>query len=133
MRRTLMRRPGRRAIASVQAAYYLPTATLPFVSRRRFEAMTGPKLEWWLVLTVASQIGVVGAVLAIAARRRPDATEIKLLGAGTAAALGTIDVVYVARRRISPVYLVDAAIQFGLLAAWLLPTHSSAHVAGERR
>jgi hypothetical protein len=121
-----MRRPRPRAIASVQAAYYIPSALLPFISRRRFEALTGPKLEWWLVLTVASQVGVVGAVLSLAATRRPDIPEVRLLGAGAAGALGTIDLVYVARRRISPAYLVDAVIEFGLVGAWLLRDTSSA-------
>ena len=34
-------------------------------------------------------------------------------------ALGTIDVVYVAKRRISPVYLLDALAQAVLLVAWV--------------
>lgn len=37
------------------------------------------------------------------------------LAAGSAAALAGIDLVYVARRRISPRYLADAAVQVGLL------------------
>jgi hypothetical protein len=114
-----MRRPSPRSAARTQAAYYLCTAAFPFISRRRFEAVTGPKLEWWLVLTVASQVGVIGAALGLAAGRNPRAPEIRLLGAGAAAGLGAIDVVYVARRRISPAYLVDGAIQTGILAMWL--------------
>ncbi|HSO98183.1 MAG TPA: SPW repeat protein, partial [Solirubrobacteraceae bacterium] len=34
--------PSRRAIAIAQAAYYVPTAIAPFVSRRGFESITGP-------------------------------------------------------------------------------------------
>jgi hypothetical protein len=108
----------RRTIAAVQAAYYLPTAIAPFVSRRVFERITGPKREWWLVLTVGSLVGTVGAALAMAARDEPQ-PEIVLLGAGSATVLGTIDVIYVLRRRISPVYLLDAAVELPLAAAWL--------------
>jgi hypothetical protein len=91
----------------------------PFVSRRSFEAVTGPKREWWLVLTVSSQLAVVGIVLAVAAQRGSVGAEMKLLGAGSAGALAAIDVVYVARGRISPAYLVDAVLEFGLIGGWL--------------
>ncbi len=35
------------------------------------------------------------------------------------ALLGAIDIFYVARRRISPVYLLDALVQLGLVALWM--------------
>ena len=41
--------------------------------------------------------------------------ELELIAAGAAAGLGTIDVVYVARGRIRFTYLIDAAVQAGLL------------------
>jgi hypothetical protein len=113
------RRPTPRAIAAAQAAYYLPTAIAPFLSRRRFESVTGPKLDWWLVLTVGTLVGAEGAALGSAAARRAVTPEIKLLGAGSAAGLAAIDVVYAARRRIAPTYFLDAAIQLALVAGWL--------------
>lgn len=36
----------------------------------------------------------------------------------SAAGLSLIDLVFVARRRISPVYLLDAAAEAALVAAW---------------
>ena len=99
----------RRTLAAVQAAYYLPTAVTPFVSRSAFERVTGPKTEWWLVLTVSALVGAVGASLAVSVR-----------GAGAAAGLGLIDVIYVSRGRISPVYLLDAAVQLPMAVAWFL-------------
>jgi hypothetical protein len=107
-------------VAAAQAAYYLPTALAPLVSRRRFEAVTGPKRDWWLVVTVSTLVGVIGAVLGLAARRRdrPVPVELRLLGAGTAGGLAAVDIVYVARRRISPVYLIDGAVQLGLMVGW---------------
>lgn len=96
--------------AAVQGAYYVLTGPTPFISRRGFEAVTGPKQDWWLVETVGGIVTVVGAALF--------STQSRLLGVGSAAVLGAIDVVYVWRRAISPVYLVDAAIQGVCLALW---------------
>ena len=76
-----------------QSAYYVATGVFPFLSRRGFEALTGPKREWWLVQTVGA------------------------LAAGSAASLAAIDVVYVVRRRIAPTYLIDAVIQVVFLVA----------------
>ena len=116
----MKRRLSRRTVASVQAAYFVTTAALPFASRRRFEAVTGPKLEWWLVLTVASLVGVIGSVLGLSARSGTNSGELVVLGAGSAAVLCVIDVTYVCWRRISPVYLADAAVQAALLAGWVV-------------
>jgi hypothetical protein len=41
-----------------------------------------------------------------------------LVAAGSAAALATIDTVYVAKRRISPVYLLDAVAEIALVVGW---------------
>lgn len=84
----------------MQAAYYLPTAVIPFLSRSAFERVTGRKTEWWLVLTVSALVGAVGAALAVSVRAKPE-TETVVLGAGAAAGLGLIDVTYVSRRRAS--------------------------------
>jgi hypothetical protein len=108
--------PTRRIVVLVQGGYYVVTGVVPFVSRRAFEAATGPKREWWLVQTVGALVTVIGGVLLSGgARRRCDSPELLGLAAGSAAALAGIDVVYVARRRISPRYLIDAAVQAGLL------------------
>ena len=100
----------------MQGGYYVATGVVPFVSRRTFEAATGPKREWWLVQTVGALVTVIGGVLLSGAGRSPNTPELLGLAAGSAAALAGIDLVYVARRRISPRYLLDAAVQAGLLA-----------------
>jgi hypothetical protein len=99
-----------------QGAYYLATGVAPFASRRGFEAVTGPKREWWLVQTVGVLVTVVGGVLLSAAVRRRVTPEVEALAAGCAAGLAAVDVVYVARGRIAPSYLLDAAAQGVLLA-----------------
>ena len=101
----------------VQGAYYVGTGVAPFISRRAFEAVTGRKKEWWLVETVGVLVTAVGSGLAAAAARDRVTPEITTIAAGCAGGLAAIDIVYVARGRISPVYLVDAAAQLALLAA----------------
>ena len=101
----------------VQGAYYAITGVSPFASRRLFEAITGPKSEWWLVQTVGALVTVVGAGLAATAIRGDPTPEIVGIAAGSAVAFTAIDTVYVARRRIAPTYLLDAVAQVGLLAA----------------
>ena len=105
-------------LARLQAIFYIVTGVWPFVSMRSFEAVTGPKVDRWLVKTVGALVAVIGSGLAIASRRRQLAPELVLVAAGSAAALATIDTVYVAKRRISPVYLLDAIAEVALLAGW---------------
>jgi hypothetical protein len=97
------------------AAYYVATGLAPFVSRRAFESVTGPKREWWLVQTVGLLVTVVGGALLSGAARRESSPELIGIAAGSAASLAAVDVVYVARGRIAPTYLADAAVQLALL------------------
>jgi hypothetical protein len=113
-----MRPPAirRDRVLLAQGGYYVLTGVAPFVSRRLFEAVTGPKREWWLVQTVGGVVTVVGGALVASALRRETQPELLAVAAGSAATLGAIDVVYVARRRIAPSYLADAAMQAAILA-----------------
>jgi len=113
----MARRLDERTALTVQGGYYVVTGTAPFVSRRAFEAVTGPKTEWWLVQTVGAVVTAVGAALLSGARSGRITPELRGLGAGCAAALAAIDTVYVARRRIAPTYLLDAAAQIAALTA----------------
>ena len=107
--------PTERAVLRAQGAYYVATGVLPFMSRRAFEAVTGPKREWWLVETVGALVTVIGGALLSGSRPGRSSPELLAVAAGSAAALGAIDVIYVARGRISPRYLLDAAAQLALL------------------
>lgn len=80
--------------------------------------MTGPKANTWMVKTAGALITAVGVTLVSAARNRRVTPEVPLLAAGCAAGLAAIDVVYVARRRIPPVYLLDALAEVLLIAGW---------------
>ena len=119
-------------LARLQAIIYIVTGVWPFVSMRSFEAVTGPKVDRWLVKTVGALVAVIGSALALASRRRQLAPEVVLIAAGSAAALATIDIAYVAKRRISPVYLLDAVAEIALVAGWArLWSRSSSGITGD--
>ena len=109
--------PSRRSVLLAQGVYYAATGVAPFVSRRAFERVTGPKSEWWLVQTVGVVVTAVGGGLVSAAVRERDTPEILAIAAGTAAGLGAIDAYYAAKGRIAPTYFADAAVEAAFLVA----------------
>lgn len=121
--RNLRPRPRRNVPALVQGAFFLVTGLWPVAHYRSFERVTGPKVDDWLVKTTGGVLAAVGVTLLASGLRRPDRrpdhSYLRALGISTAAALAIADVVYVSRRRISRVYLIDAAAEGVLCAMWL--------------
>ena len=107
-----------------QGGFYLLTGIWSLVSIGTFQRVTGPKVDLWLVKTVGVLVAVIGSVLTMAGLRQQSSPEIKLLAVGSAAGLTAIDVVYVARKRISPIYLLDAVAEVVLIAGWLVAQRS---------
>ncbi|WP_439631429.1 hypothetical protein [Gemmata sp.] len=114
-------------LCSIQGLYYLITGVWPLVSIETFQMVTGPKTDHlvtgresdhWLVNTVGVLVTANALVLLLAAWRNRPTPEVALLAAGSAAGLIAIDVIYVARGVIPPVYLADAAFEAVLIAAW---------------
>jgi hypothetical protein len=105
-------------LARVQAVFYIATGIWPIVSIRSFEAVTGPKVDRWLVKTVGALVAIIGSALALSSRRRAFPPEVVFVATASAGALATIDSVYVAKRRISPIYLLDALAEIALVAGW---------------
>lgn len=101
-----------------QAVYYLLTGVWALISINTFQKGTGPKVDTWLVRTVGVLVAVIGGVLAMAGVRRQQTPEIPTLAIGSALGLTAIDVVYVARKRISPIYLLDALGELLLVGLW---------------
>jgi hypothetical protein len=108
-----------RHVAGLQAAFYVSTGVWPLLHRHSFERVTGAKADFWLAQTVGATIAAIGVGLAQAAARPQEvAPELRTVAVTSAAGLMLIDVIFVARRRISPIYLLDAAAEAALLAAW---------------
>jgi hypothetical protein len=109
--------------------YYFVTGVWPLISVESFQRVTGPKsdhliadapteADHWMLNTISGLIIVISLVSLTAAWRRRPSIEIGLLGALSAATLATIDVVYVGRGTIRPIYLGDAAVEAAIIAAW---------------
>jgi hypothetical protein len=100
-----------RRLIRFQGAYYLTTGAWAVVHRRSFEAFTGRKTDYWLVRTVGLLAAAIGTSLLVgSARDEPPSPETLALAGGSAASFALVDVVYVARRQIAPIYLADAAL-----------------------
>ncbi|MCF6157066.1 MAG: hypothetical protein E3K32_00525 [wastewater metagenome] len=107
--------------ALIQGIYYIITGIWPLMSMRTFQMVTGPKTNHWLVNTVGVLIIVIGGVLIITGIRRtvyPD-IEIILLALGSAIGLAAIDIVYVVKKQISPIYLLDMCIEVVFIINWI--------------
>jgi hypothetical protein len=113
-----------------QGLYFLITGAWPIVSVQSFQLVTGPKsdhliadsptdADHWMLFTISALIIAISIALVAAAWRRRLPLEICLLGIASAAALLIIDVVFVARGTIRPIYLADAAIELAIIAGWL--------------
>ena len=105
-------------LAIAQGAYYALTGLWSLLHIRSFQAITGPKTDLWLVKTVGVLVTVIGGTLVLGGARRRCASELAALAAGSAAGLAGIDTVYVTKRRISPIYLLDAVVEVVLLGLW---------------
>jgi hypothetical protein len=75
-------------------------------------------VDFWLVITVGVLVSAIGSVLISAGLRRKDQIEVPMLAIGSAAGLAGIDIAYVARKRISPVYLLDAMAEAVFVVLW---------------
>jgi hypothetical protein len=105
-------------VALAQGVYFSLTGVWPLVHLRSFLAVTGPKVDLWLVKTVGAIVAVVGLALLLAARSGRVTPEVVLLGVGSAVALAAVDVVYVTKRVIPKIYLLDAVGEVVLILAW---------------
>jgi hypothetical protein len=104
-----------RWILRIQGAYYVATGVWPWLSIATFEAVTGPKVDDWLVQTVGALAAAIGLTLVVAGRRPALSPDAKLLSVLSAVAFGGVDVLFVFNGTISSIYLADAALQGCLL------------------
>ena len=105
-----------RSVLGAQATYYFLTGVWALVHRRSFEAMTRAKVDYWLVDMVGLMTICNAATIALGTFRRCPSREIVTLSTMTAAAFMAIDTIFVARRRIRGIYLLDSAIEGTFIA-----------------
>ena len=100
-----------------QGMAYVDMGLWPTVSLRSFARVTGPKPEGWLVKAVGLLLITIGGAM-VRGSRNEELKSVPILGIGTGAALGGVAFYYSAKKRISPVYFLDAALHLGFVAAW---------------
>jgi len=111
---------SRRAVARWHGTFNLVSGLWPLVHRRSFEGLLGAKADYWLVNTIGGLLVGNGFVQLCSTRSLQGRAAARLVGLGTASTLAMIDLVYVSRRRISPVYLLDAAVEVAWVVAWIV-------------
>lgn len=107
-------------LSAIQGTYYIITGLWPILHMPSFLALTGPKVDLWLVETVGILVLVIGLGLLTAARRNQITFPLSIIAAGSAFGLICIDVIYVWQDTISAVYLLDAVLEIILLIAWII-------------
>lgn len=112
----------------LQGGYFSVFGIWPLIDIQSFKFVTGEKTDHlvtgresdhWLVMTVGLLVTTVGITLLTGAWRRRPSLELGVLALGSAISLAAIDFIYVARKVILPIYLVDGIIECLFLAMWL--------------
>lgn len=112
-------------LAAIHGTYYFISGLWPILHMTSFMAVTGPKLDLWLVETVGVLVLFIGLGLLTAAQKNEVSFPLSIIAAGSALGLTCIDVIYVWLGVISPVYLLDAVIELILLTAWVAYIYKS--------
>ncbi|MFC7522500.1 hypothetical protein ACFQRK_00980 [Parapedobacter sp. GCM10030251] len=102
-----------RALTNVflfQGAYFVITGVWPLLGMDSFIAATGPKQDTWLVEMVGLLSVSIGITFIVASLRKQKLPLV--LGYSVALSFLFMDLIYVIKDVISPVYLLDGAIQF---------------------
>jgi hypothetical protein len=129
-RERILTSAGAVRLAWAQGLYFLVTGVWPLVSVRTFQLVTGKKsdhliatppseADHWMLNTISALIIAISIVVLAAAWRRRVSFDVALLGIASAVGLTIIDVVYVARGTILPIYLADAAVEVLIIGVWI--------------
>jgi hypothetical protein len=105
-------------ISGIHATYYAVTGIWPIVHLNSFLAVTGPKTDFWLVQFFGALVCVPALALAHTAVSGRVTSPILIVAVSSTVILGVGDVFFVAKGTIGPIYLIDAAMESLLLAAW---------------
>ena len=109
-----------RHLAALHGTFYVSTGLWPLLHRSSFERVTGPKQDFWLAQTVGVTVAAIGTGLVQASRAPIVSPELRTIACTGAAGLALVDLFFVARRRISAVYLLDAGVELALIGAWVV-------------
>jgi hypothetical protein len=107
--------------------YYLITGIWPIVSPDSFQAITGPKVDMWVVKTTGALISVIGGVLTWVGLRGSRSPEVPALGIGSAVSLAGSDIIYATSGKIRRIYLLEAMSEAALIVLCVARMARSRH------
>lgn len=109
----------------IQLFYYLLTAVWPFVHLESFFAVTGPKVEVWLVKTVSLLLFPhILLIIYVTEIRHSPLIILAILSACTG--LAGIDLYYYLKGVIRWVYMIDFVLELVFIIYWLLQVRAPA-------
>ncbi len=115
-----------------QGLYYLLCGIWPLLSTTTYRAITGHEGDLWHVEMMSALLLVIGGTLCLAAYRSQGTPEVLFLAFTSALGMMAIDVHLVYRGH-SRFYLLDAALEVGLVIFWVYGWRSSRLVANAPR
>ena len=109
-----------------QGVYYLLLGTWPLLAGASYQKVTGYHGDLWLFDVVGVLMLAIGGTLCLAAYRRQGSPEVLFLAFGTALGRTIVDI-HMVYRGYSVFYLIDAAVQVGLVVFWVFGWKMSDH------
>jgi len=113
----MTRRPLSVWAVRAQGSYYIFTGAWPLVHYASFAAVTGPKVDVWMVKMVGLLAVSIGLSLRLGVLRGVLSLEAVVLALAAALSFASVDLYYVLVGRIGEIYIVDAALELGFFAA----------------
>ena len=112
--------PFKKTVIKLQGVYFVVTGIWPVLHIDSFMAVTGEKTDIWLV----HMVGLLAVTIGISLLFKPKSL---LLPICSAISFAAIDLIYVLKDVISPIYLVDFVLQSVFIIVYILPhkTHIS--------
>jgi hypothetical protein len=127
-------RPVRSWLLLTQGLYFAVLGVWPIIDIRSFQAVSGPKTDHlvtgreddhWLVMTVGALITTVGISLLVELRSKHPSLAVTTLAILSALSLAAIDIVYVSRKVIDPIYLADAVVEIVFVGLWFAAIYAN--------
>jgi hypothetical protein len=104
----------------VQGIYFFLTGAWSIVHTASFQKVTGRKTDLWLVKAMGALIVTIGFGLFYSGMTYELSPGLLLIAVGSSLCLLVVDLVYVLKRVISPLYIADAVVEFVFTSGWAL-------------
>ncbi len=107
-----------RPLLWLQGGYFVITGIWPLAHMPSFLDVTGYKVELWLVETVGVLVLAIGLALLLSASRPLPPLSVITMAMVSSAGLAVIEVQYVLKGIILPIYLADVVVEVIFLVWW---------------